>query len=233
MVAPAVVAPAVADAPSFTRIVVTARAFPAKAGTPSRPRGVAITAWARLLVPQDIDPPVVTHIELLVGRGLDWDGAKFVTCSKAALQRRGVRGCPRASIMGTATATGWADTVAARLDMVFFNGGARRIYAYATLNRPARIRETLTVHDTRYARGLWRHRETVDIPKSLQIVAGIPLQLSNLRLQVGGRSYAKTFITSTSCPRGGWRYQATARSFYTGLGQSADSTATGTVPCTR
>ena len=64
-------------------------------------------------------------------------------------------------------------------------------------------------------------------------MAGIPLQLDRITLKVGGRSYAKDYITSTSCPRGGWRYQVTARSFYTGLGQSADSKAAGTIPCTR
>lgn len=233
VVVPAVVlvVPALAQDPSSLSIDSTATATPSKAGTPAHPRGVALRAAARLVAPPDVEPPVVTAIEIRIVRGLDWHGERFVTCARATLARKGPKGCPRESIMGTATATGRADTVSARLDVVFVNGGARTAYAYATLNRPARIREVLTIHETRFADGPWGHEESLTVPPSLQIVAGVPLQLDRITLDIGGRPYAKNYISSTACPSGGWRYEVTAHT--TTGGVTAAPVGTGRISCTK
>lgn len=223
--------PALAQDSAAVTVESSAVATPSKAGTPAHPRGVALRAKARLVFPPDTDPPVVTGIEIRSAPGLDWHGEKFVKCAKSVLDARGPKGCPRESIMGTATATGRADTVSARLDVVFVNGGARTTYAYATLNRPARVRETLVIHTTRFKSGPWGHMEAVAIPRSLQIVAGIPLALDRITLSIGGKSYAKNYIASTACPSGGWRYQVTA---HTATGdQTAANVGTGRISCTK
>jgi hypothetical protein len=233
----AVVAGAVAVVPALaqdvpdTRITSTARATPDKAGTTKHPQGVSIKASAELITPRDMDPPIVDRIEILVGPGLIWNDDKYTKCSKAVLDREGPSGCPRTSLMGSATATGMADQVAARVDLLFFNGGERRKFAYATLNNPARVRETLVVESTRLHGGAWAHRETVNIPKTLQIVAGIPLRLTKVRMQIGGKSYAKDFVASTSCPQGGWKYQVTANYLYDVGGQPASNVNNGSIPC--
>lgn len=233
-VAAGVVVPALAQDLPETRIEAKATATPSKAGTVQRPRGIRVSAKARLIVPPDVEPPVVTSIDILVGQGLVWNRDKYTKCSKAALDRRGPRGCPRTALMGTATATGKADTVDARLDVLFYNGGEKRIYAYATLNRPARIRETLVVKSMPVLDPRWRYRETVDIPRSLQIVAGIPLQLTDLTFTLGGKSYAKDYVASTSCPRGGWKYQVATRYLYDRLGgQTDEDVSAGSMACTK
>jgi hypothetical protein len=136
--------------------------------------------------------------------------------------------------MGSATATGMADTVAARVDLLIFNGGEKRKYVYATLNNPARVREVLTVESTTlHGSGPWAHRETIDVPRSLQIVAGIPLRLTKVRMQIGGRSYAKDFVASTSCPQGGWKYQVTANYLHETPDQPANNVNKGAIPCTK
>lgn len=229
--AAAVVVPALAQDSVPVKLESSATATPSKAGTPAHPRGVALRASARLVFPPDVDPPVVTGIEIRSAPGLDWHGERFVKCAKSVLDAKGPRGCPKESIMGTATATGRADTVAARLDVVFVNGGLRTTYAYATLNRPARVRETLVVHTTRFSSGPWGHMETVAVPRTLQIVAGIPLALDRITLSIGGKPYAKNYISSTACPAGGWRYQVTAH-MATG-DQTADSVGTGRISCTK
>lgn len=226
------VVPAIAQDPPDTRIVSTARATPDKAGTTKHPQGVSITAHAELITPRDMDPPIVERVEILVGKGLIWNDGKYTKCSKQVLDRQGPSGCPRTSLMGSATATGMADTTAARVDLLIFNGGEHRKYVYATLNNPARVREVLTVESTKLQDGgPWAHRETIRVPRSLQIVAGIPLRLTKVRMQIGGKSYAKDFVASTSCPQGGWKYQVTADYLHETPDQPANTVNTGAIPC--
>jgi hypothetical protein len=228
------VVPALAQSLPDTRIISTARATPDKAGTAKHPQGVSITAAAELITPRDMDPPIVDRVEILVGKGLIWNDGKYTKCSEQALKRQGPSGCPRASLMGSATATGMADTVAARVDLLIFNGGENRKYIYATLNNPARVREVVVVQSSRlHGNGPWGHRETVNVPKTLQIVAGVPLRLNKIHMQIGGKSYAKDFVASTSCPQGGWKYQVTASYLYETPGQPTDNVNTGSIPCTK
>jgi len=49
----------------------------------------------------------------------------------------------------------------------------------------------------------------------------------------GGKPYAKNYINSTSCPRGGWKYQVTANYVYETPGQPADNVNKGSIPCTK
>jgi hypothetical protein len=229
-----VVVPAIAQELPETRIVSTAKATPDKAGTAKHPQGVSISAHAELITPTDMDPPIVEHVEILVGKGLIWNDAKYTKCSKEVLDRRGPSGCPRTSLMGSAVATGMADTVAARVDLIIFNGGAGRKYVYATLDNPARVREVLIVESTKLqGSGPWGHRETIRVPPSLQIVAGIPLRVTKFRMQIGGKSYAKDYVASTSCPKGGWKYQVTADYLHETPDQPANTVNTGSIPCTK
>jgi hypothetical protein len=227
----AIVMPALAQDPPATRIVSSARATPDKAGTLKDPRGVAITASAKLVVPPDLEAPIVTGLDIQVAKGLSWNGAKYTKCTRATLERHGPSGCPPTSIIGTATATGMADTVHAHLDVVFVNGPGKK-FAYASLNNPARVRETIDI-DSPAPTGSWGHRESLSVPRSLQIVAGVPLQLTAVTLRIGGKSYAKKYITSTSCPTGGWKYAVTAHYLYDGSGQTTDGVGTGSIPCTK
>jgi hypothetical protein len=229
-----VVVPAIAQELPETRIVSTAKATPSKAGTAKHPQGISVTAHAQLITPTDMDPPIVERVEILVGKGLIWNDGKYTKCSKQILDRRGPGGCPRTSLMGSATATGMADTTAARVDMLIFNGGENRKFVYATLNNPARVRETLIVESSKLSgSGAWGHRETIRVPPSLQIVAGIPLRLTKVTMQIGGKSYAKDFVASTSCPQGGWKYQVTTNYLHETPEQPASTVNTGSIPCTK
>ena len=228
------VVPAIAQDMAETRITSTAKATPSKTGTPKRPQGLSITAHAELITPRDMDPPIVERVEILVGKGLIWNADKYTKCSKQVLDRRGPSGCPRTSLMGSATATGMADNVAARVDLLIFNGGDDRKYVYATLNNPARVRETVIVESSKLeGSGPWGHRETIRVPKSLQIVAGIPLRVTKFKMEIGGKPYAKDYVASTSCPEGGWKYQVTANYLHETPESPANTVNTGSIPCTK
>jgi hypothetical protein len=225
------VGPATAQELPETRIVSSAKATPNKAGTARDPQGISIAASGRLMVEPGFDPPVVTAIDILVGRGLAWNGGRYVKCSKRTLDRRGPQGCPRKSIMGSAVATGRADTTPARVKMVIVNGGRNRTYAYATLNNPARVRETIEVKSRNLTSGKWGHRESVRVPETLQVVAGVPLRLNTIRMAIGGKPYAREYVHTTSCPRGGWKYQVTVHYLFDQMGVTDEVTDTGSIAC--
>jgi hypothetical protein len=203
---------------------------PTRAGTRQRPRAVTLGGTAKIVTEPGFDPPIVTGVDIYVGHGLSWNGDDYVTCSKRVLDSKGPKGCPQRSIMGSGVATARADTVNTRIDVVMVNGGSKTLYAHASLTNPARVQETVVVKTTAPG-GRWRYRDSFTIPKSLQVVAGVPIQVTGMTFSLGGRSWAREYITSTSCPSGGWRYKAVAHYLFDLSGKTSEDTITGTVPC--
>lgn len=212
-----------------TELSAEVTATPNKAGTKSDPRGLRIDASAKIDIEPGLEPPIVTGVDVLVGKGLVWNADDYVKCSKRVLDRKGPDGCPRKSIMGAATATARADTVLTHPDAVFVNGGWKQTFAYVTLYNPAFVQETIVVHRTKMS-GKWAHRESLRVPENLQIVAGVPIQVVAAKMRVGGKPYARDYIASTSCPKGGWKYQATAHYLFA-TGTTGEDSVAGSIPC--
>lgn len=224
------VAPAVGqDEVPDTELSAKVRATPSKAGTKRHPRGLAIDATAKIEIEPGFEPPIVTGVDVLVGKGLTWNADDYVKCSKRVLDRKGPKGCPRKSIMGDATATARADTVLTTADVVLVNGGWARTFAYTTLYNPAFVEETIVVSRTKMS-GKWAHRESFRVPENLQIVAGVPIQVTAAKMHVGGKPYARDYIVSTACPQGGWKYQAVAHYLFS-TGATSQETIDGSIPC--
>jgi hypothetical protein len=215
-----------------TDIQAHVKVTPNKAGSKGAPQGVRVIGDATLTTEAGFDPPLVTGVDILVGPGIAWNGGDYAKCAKVTLERGGPQACPKKSIMGTALATGMADTVAAHLKVTFVNGGQAWHYAYATLDNPARVQQTIPIRSEELKGGKWAHRERFKIPESLQVVAGVPIRFTKMRFEVGARSYARNYIATTSCPKGGWKYQATAHYLFDLTGQTSEDTIEGSVPCT-
>jgi hypothetical protein len=209
-----------------TRMSVT----PSKAGTVAQPQGVVVGGAVQAVTEPDFDPPIITGEDILFGEGFSYNGDRYPRCSKLILDFRGPSGCPHASIMGSASGTGRADTVRARIHVVLFNAGASQLLAYTTVDHPARVRRTVVL-STQSLIGPWRRQSSFLVPDNLHVVAGIPVQLNNLYFSLGGRPWAKDYITTTSCPAGGWRYQVSLHYLFDILGETSDEQVTGTVPC--
>ncbi|HYJ00096.1 MAG TPA: hypothetical protein VEX36_10535 [Thermoleophilaceae bacterium] len=214
-----------------TKLSAKARATPSKAGTKRHPRGVAIDATARVDVEPGFEPPIVTGVDILVGKGLVWNADDYVKCSKPILDRKGPDGCPRKSIMGDATATARADTVLTTANVVLVNGGWKRTFAFTTLYNPAFVEETIVVKRTKLS-GRWAHRESFKVPENLQIVAGVPIQVVSAKLHIGGKPYARDYIVSTACPSGGWKYRGVAHYLFS-TGATSQQSFDGSIPCTK
>lgn len=204
---------------------------PSRAGTKQSPQDARIDAVFKIATERGLDAPIVTGVDLLVGQGISWNGGDYVSCSTRVLDRRGPGGCPRESLVGSAVARSKAGTAGTESDIAFVNGGETRLFAYTSFEYPARVRETVVVQTSDMS-GRWSYKGSLRVPRSLQVVAGVPIHTTAIKLGLGDRPYAKGYVTTTSCPRGGWRYRATAHYRYDLSGQTGQDTASGTIPCT-
>lgn len=190
------------------RITVTAKVTPNKAGTPAHPQGVKVDVKGTIQTPLDQDPPTVEAVDIWFPKGGLYNGAKHVTCRLATLSRSGPDACPPKSVVGSGYAIADADGVESKVRVTLLNGGARSVNAYVTLTRPARVRQALPVSITKLGSGPWSYKAHVDIPRSLQIVAGIPLRVQSFRGSAGRGDW----IATTNCPSSKrWKYHVETR----------------------
>jgi hypothetical protein len=223
-------APAMAqDELPDVEIAADVTATPNKAGTKRDPQGLMLSGTGEVVTEPGFEPPVVTDLDLLIGKGIVDHGDDYVQCSKRVLDRRGPSGCPKKSVMGSAIGTAKADTVTTHPKILFLNGGTTRLFAYTTLYFPALVQETIVVTTTKLT-GRWQYRVRATVPENLRVVAGVPIQLTGVRFKLGGKRYAPRYITSTSCPKGGWKYRATAH-YEFNTGQTGQDSFSSTVPC--
>jgi len=203
-------------------VSVDAKVIPNKAGTPRHPQGVVVDVTALIHIPNDYDPPLVDSVDVWFPKGGRYNGAKFPSCSESTLARRGLGGCPRGSIMGHGTATATADTVPTTPQITVVNGGATRVFFYTVLNNPARVQAPI-VGVISKSGGPWSYHLHATVPKTLQVVAGIPIRVSKFHIRAGRGDW----IATTSCPRDHrWRYHSVTV-FTTGAQLVYD----GSVPC--
>ena len=201
-------APQDQDLPAID-LSVTVKVTPSRVGTKQSPQG------------------------LLLGPGFSSNGGTYVTCPKRVLDRQGPEGCPDESIIGSAStiAAARAGTGNTKLDITFVNGDAKQLLAYARFEYPARAQETI-VAKTNGTNGNWRHKYTLQAPKSLQVVAGVPIHTTGVQLTLGGKPPAKNSIATTYCPKGGWKYQVTTHYLYDLANLTDHDVINSTIPCT-
>lgn len=153
-------------------------------GTPARPQGVRLTTtfgWQSL--GED-----VTSFQLWFPKGSVYNGARYPICSLLTLDRSGPAGCPKGSIMGSGTGSAWADQTITNPHITVVNGGANVVYFYTVLNNPARVQQPIIGHLTRLS-GDFTYRLSATIPEDLQVVAGVPINLTSLTITAGRGSW--------------------------------------------
>jgi hypothetical protein len=188
------------------QITAKAKVTPNKAGTPSHPQGVKLDVKTDISIPDDYDPPLVNTVDVWISKGGLYNGAKFPTCSESAMAHRGLAACPKGSIMGHGRAKARADTVFTYPTITVVNGGPRAVYFYTVLTRPARVSQPVKATISK-ASGKWSYKAHAEIPRNLQIVAGIPLRFDELHVKAG----VKDWLATIGCPAGNrWSYHAEA-----------------------
>jgi hypothetical protein len=182
------------DAPGG--FAVTFRVSPSKAGTPSRPQGVKLDVRGTSTLPEGVGGPIVRSFDVWLPKGWVYNGGKHPVCTAAKLSEGGPSKCPAGSIMGSSPRP--FDPVLNRPPSVtVINGGPNKMYFWAVLQDPARVQAAIPGMLTRLRSSRWSYRLHADIPRSLQVVAGIPITPSSFHGSAGKRDW----IVTTGCPR--------------------------------
>lgn len=194
------VVPGMAQDKPDTSFVAKAKIVPKKTGTKKNPKGVKIIGDVKFTTEAGFEPPIITGSDILLPKYGVYNGGKYPKCSKRTLDRTGPRGCPKESIMGKASGTALADRVITKPKIELVNGGATTLYAYTTLFNPAFVQEPVVIKIKKMQHPKWGYNVKFRVPKNLQIVGGVPIALRTLHFEVGGKPYAKEYITTTGCP---------------------------------
>jgi hypothetical protein len=195
------VVPALAQDPNqpSTSVTFQGSVSPKKAGTKKHPQGVKLGFKVHWSTQAGFEPPIITAATAILPKGGVYNGGKYPKCSATTLNRKGLKGCPAHSIMGTAKSTAFADTTITHPKVTFVNGGKNKMCFFAQLTNPARVNLCAPATITRLGNGGYRVRITV--PEALQVVAGVPIALTDFNGTIGGKAYARDYIATTSCPK--------------------------------
>jgi hypothetical protein len=167
-----------------------------------RAMGMQVEIELRLRQPTGVDPPLARTARLdLSGVGA-WRGGASPSCEPATARAHGPAGCPPASLLGHGHAIGAADTSKTTGNITIVNGGANRILLATTVSHPAYVK-TVSV-GTIQPRGDGV-RIAISFPKELQVIAGVPVGLQELRLSLR----RSAVLGARPCPSPeAWRYAA-------------------------
>lgn len=207
------------------QMTATVKVTPAKAGTPSRPRGIRIVARGTIDTPADTAALVARSFDVWLPKGWIYNGAKHPVCALAKLNTGGPAVCPPESIMGRGSAGHAAviDDLNPPPRVTVINGGRTKMYFWVVLQIPARVQAPVSGTLTKVNSPRWSYRLHADNPSVLQVVAGIPITPDSFYASFGRGDW----IATTSCPRDQlWRYKLRMTST---SGQVLDTG--GSVPC--
>jgi hypothetical protein len=218
---------------SNTVLTTKVSVSPSKAGTKKKPKGVKLTFSVHWETAADLDKPVVQTADVLFPKGSLYNGAKYAKCAQSVMERGSVKQCPPKSIMGTGSGTAYADTVLTTPKITVVNGGGSKVFLFTVLTNPARVAKPVPGTITKMS-GKWAYKLHLVVPPSLQVVAGVPIALRDIKIAAGAKSYAKDWLATTSCPSGGkWPFELTTGFAPDDAGAPVGSaTYDGTTPCT-
>jgi hypothetical protein len=170
---------------------------PAKGGTKRHPKAVKLDVIVRTNTPAGRARPTITRAVIDFAKGSRFNGGKFAHCSKALLNSRGPGACPKKAKVGSGHVKAFASTVLTKPKVTAFNGpGKNKIELYLKLDSPVRIAQALEGTISK-ASGPYGLRLTVPVPKSLQVVAGLPVALTYFETDITKAGY----LGAVGCPK--------------------------------
>jgi hypothetical protein len=183
------VVPAVVGADTLSTKVEIVANLP-KGAQPTKRKPVPVTVDVLMEWDRSTNENATTlqKTTVLFPKGSIYRGAKLPRCTAAALDNGGVDACPKASVMGRGKAWAFADTVRTTADITVVNGGKDRVFFYTTMTNPAVVQ--LPVEGRiRKLRGKWAYELVAEVPTDLQVVAGVPIVVYKMRIEVSNEKW--------------------------------------------
>lgn len=208
-------------ATAATTVDFTGSVGPAIRVVPKKPLPVSLGIKLGITSDQPGElPATLDRTTISFPYGSQLNSRLFPSCSADALNRRGLRACPKASRIGSGFAVGVGDTVRQRLTATLFNGpGGRSITFHLSGTNPLRVNTAFAAPLTTLRGGKYQYRLQVDVPQNLQVIAGVPISVTEFETtvratrRVGGRK--RSYVEALSCPPGA---QVPLRGTFTFLG---------------
>ena len=226
--------PAIAQEPAYT-VESDIDMTPRKAGTEERPRGIELAGNLRFTTEPGTERPVITAGRMLLPRGIAYNGHRHPKCSAEAFGRGGasLEHCIDRSTTGAGSTPDFVGMYPFVPRVVFVNGGARRIWAYATFFSPAFVQEPISIGVKRLDGPQWGYELSFQVPANLQVIAGVPITIPHFRFAIGGKRYAPRYLTTDGgCPKRGFMpYKASFSYRYHPDGPTGEVSDRGRLAC--
>jgi hypothetical protein len=195
----AIVAGAAIADPNDSEATLTVKATPTDAGTTKKPTNVKLSFNTKVNLPQT----TVGTIEVLLPKGLKFSGKGLKKCNADDLAASGISACPSGSKVGpkgVANALVGAANAPLNLDVYPFVEDSNTFLFYLS-QQGGGVQSVIRGEITSKGRKL-----TISIPLELrQPVAGLDATLVGLDQTFTGKVKKNYAVSSTSCPKGGWK----------------------------
>jgi hypothetical protein len=185
--------------PNDAEGTLTVTASPTKAGTKKKPKNV------KLGFKLEVDKPgtTVEVIEMLLPKGTKISGKGFKKCNVDDLIATGISACPsgsKAGPKGSANAAVGPQGAPLNLDVYpFVENSSTLVFYLSQIEGPLQT----VVHGKITDNG---RKMSITIPPELRKPGGLDATLTGLNQTFSGKSKKNYIVSSTSCPKGGWKF---------------------------
>jgi hypothetical protein len=190
---------AIAD-PNDSEATLTAKASPTDAGTTKKPTNLKLGFNMKVDKPQT----TVEVIEVLLPKGVKFSGKGLKKCNADDLAASGITACPsgsKAGPKGTANALLGATNAPLNFDVYPFVENSSTFLFYLS-QQGGTVQSVIKGKIGNKGRKL-----SITIPLELrQPVAGVDATLVGLNQTFSGKVGKNYVVSSTSCPKGGWKF---------------------------
>jgi hypothetical protein len=204
--------PEVAASSASTRASITGTILPAVPTVGPRPRSVRLSLLASFqATAPDLRPATVKRSVIFFPHGATVNSRLFPSCSPKRLHAGGPAACPPHSQIGLGSATGSAAGISEQLKVTLFNGpGGRSELFYLAGSSPAVINGLIDAPLVVVRSLFYGYQLTLPVPASLQVIAGIPISVTQFQTTVGatiaqrahGKRVDRGYLEVPLCPPG-------------------------------
>jgi hypothetical protein len=222
-----VAAPAARAADHTQRLDVAAELVRQQPG--GKPWIVNLVLGAQLGMSDGSVPAPVKRMVFSFTRGARVHPEAFATCTMAIIDQQGPAACPRASRLGTGTATAGALNLEFDADVTVFNGpkvaGGRQLIVYARALGTVVIPLVGTLKRTS---GKYGWVLDLPVPRIMTVGEENDASITSFQVKVGGigRKRVPFIEAPTSCAKPGWPFLGSFT-----YGDGAAGTSSATIPC--